>query len=359
MDLNLGVTINIQDALAELTDLFKEDTQKLQEALERIQKEAAERGDILFLQKEEQHGEIRNAQEEIKRLIAANAKGSSGRSSDSDNGGSIYGQLPLLDHSYKLVVKESGADCSSEDDDSASLGSGAFSEVFLMRGRTDGQLYAVKWIRVKKAEQHNINKREMLQEGSNMQRLTHVNIIRMRSQCQNKNGKFYCLVMDYADKGTLDAYITTHGRVPTAQIRKWLSQLCAGLHHMHRECRMLHRDLKPQNILLSTHAVSRELIVRITDFGLASIYESKMSQSKGVGTHFYMSPEKVRNEIIVAVPLVLTSPLPAPCFPSFLHRQAALTTTRRTICGRWAASCTSFSKARASARHVRAGSVSH
>ena len=214
----------------------------------------------------------------------------------SDDGSSLYSHLSSLDKSYKLVVNPTGTDCSSDEDDSASLGSGAFGEVFLMRGKFDGKLYAVKWIRVKKAEQHNINKRQMLQEGGNMQRLTHQNIIRMWNQCQRKNGKFYCLVMDYADQGTLDAYITKHGRVPTAQIRTWLSQLCAGLHHMHRECRMLHRDLKPQNILLSTHAVSGELIVRITDLGMASTYESKLSQSKGVGTHDYMSPEKVRDK---------------------------------------------------------------
>jgi coatomer subunit beta' len=103
--------------------------------------------------------------------------------------------------------------------------------------------------------------------------------------------------MDYADQGTLDAFITKQGQVPTAQIRKWLSQrLCDGLNHMHRECKMLHRDLKPLNILLSTHAVSGELVVRITDLGMASIYDSRMSQPKGVGTHFYMSPEKVRDE---------------------------------------------------------------
>jgi hypothetical protein len=44
-----------------------------------------------------------------------------------------------------------------------------------------------------------------------MQRLTHRNIIRMWSQCQRKNGKFDCLVMDYADQGTLDV----------RQKRKW------------------------------------------------------------------------------------------------------------------------------------------
>jgi serine/threonine protein kinase len=286
-DLNLGVTIEIQGSLVQLTQLFEEDTQKLQETLEGMQTKAAQRGDV----QEQQHGEIRNAQEEIKRLIIASAEGS-GRVSDSaDADGSIYSQLPSLDDSYKLVVKGSLADCSIDDDDSASLGSGAHGDVFLMRGRFDGELYAAKWIRVMKAEQNGVDKKQLLQEGSNMQRLTHQNVIRMRNQCQRKKGKLYCLVMDYADQGTLDAYITKQGRVPTAQTRKWLSQLCAGLHHMHRECRMLHRDLKPQNILLCTHAVSGELIVRITDLGMAS--KSKMSQSKGVGTHSYMSPEKV------------------------------------------------------------------
>jgi hypothetical protein len=296
-DLNLGVTMDLQDSLAKLAQLFKEDTQKLQEMLEGMQSEAAQRGD----KQEEQHGEIRNALEEMARLIVSTGGGSGAGTVDvGASSGGTFSALPSLRISYKFVIKESGADCSSDDDDSASIGEGAFGEVFLMRGNYDNQLYAVKLIKVKKAENNGVNKKQMLQEGSNMQRLTHQNIIRMWNQWQHKNGtmRFYCLVMGYADQGTPDAYITKHGRVPTAQIRTWLSQLCAGLHHMHRECRMLHRDLKPQNILLSTHAVSGELIVRITDLGMASTYESKMSQSKGVavGTHDYMSPEKVRDE---------------------------------------------------------------
>ena len=171
-DLNLGVTMDIQDSLAKLAQLFKEDTQKLQETLEGMQSEAAQRGD----QQETQHGEIRNALEEVKQLIISTGGGSGAGTVDvGASSGGTFSALPSLRASYKFVIKESGADCSSDDDDSASIGEGAFGEVFLMRGNTDNQLYAVKLIKVKKAENNGVNKKQMLQEGSNMQRLTHQN----------------------------------------------------------------------------------------------------------------------------------------------------------------------------------------
>jgi hypothetical protein len=96
--------------------------------------------------------------------LQALAKGGGGGVENTSGGGSssLYSHLSPLDKSYKLVVNPTGTDCSSGENDSASLGSGAFGEVLLMRGKFDGKLYAVKWIRVKKAEQHNINKRQML-----------------------------------------------------------------------------------------------------------------------------------------------------------------------------------------------------
>jgi tRNA A-37 threonylcarbamoyl transferase component Bud32 len=263
-DLNLGVVIDIKGSVDQLASLFHEDAVELQEMVKQMLQDASLREDT----HERQHHEISNALEEITRVVASlqPAGGGHGKSGSSGN---IYQDLPSVEAAYTLASTKSGAACSSDDDDNASLGSGGFGEVYLMRGKIDNTLYAVKYIRVKKAEQSGIDKMRLLKEGSNMQRLAHRNIIRMWNQCQRKNGKFYCLVMDYADGGTLDAYVMKHGRVEAAQAQKWLSQLCAGLHHMHRECRMLHRDLKPQNILLTTDSVSKELSVRITDLGLA------------------------------------------------------------------------------------------
>jgi hypothetical protein len=281
--------IDIKGSVDQLSSLFHEDAVELQEMVKNMLQDASLREDT----RELQHHEISNALEEITRVVAS-LQPAGGGHVKADSSGNIYQDLPSLDEAYTLASIESGAACSSDDDDNASLGSGGFGDVYLMRGKIDNKLYAVKYIRVMKAKQSGIDKMRLLKEGGNMQRLTHRHIIRMWNQCQRKNGKFYCLVMDYADGGTLAQYIAKHGRVPTSQIRKWLSQLCAGLHHMHRECKMLHRDLKPQNLLLSTDSVSKELIVRITDLGLACTYESKQSLSKGVGTHHYMSPEKVR-----------------------------------------------------------------
>jgi hypothetical protein len=291
--LHLGVSIDIKDSIDQLFQLFQEDTQKFQQTLAQMQQDAAQRDDT----QEKQHQELRSAQEEIKRYIIAlhSAKGIDVQTDmnggpSSLEGKDVFERLPSIDSMYQMALP-CGEEWDSDEED-ASLGSGAYGEVFCMRGKVDGKLYAVKFIKVKNAAKAGIDKQELLMEGSNMQRLTHQNIVRMWNQCQRKKGKIYCLVMDFADKGTVHEYMVEHGRVPTPQIRKWITQLCAGLHHMHRECKMLHRDLKPQNLLLSTDSVTGELGVRIADLGLASLYQSALSRSKA-GTHQYMSPEKV------------------------------------------------------------------
>ena len=70
------------------------------------------------------------------------------------------------------------------------------------------------------------------------------------------------------------------------QARQWLLELGQGLCHMHHECRMQHRDLKPHNLLLDGQDR-----LKISDLGLACAYQTVQSLSKQ-GTQLYMSPEK-------------------------------------------------------------------
>jgi hypothetical protein len=86
-DLNLGVTMDIQDLLAQLTELFKEDTQKLQDTLEGMRREAVQRGD----KQEQQHGEIRNALAQVTQILIMHAGGSGGARAGDVGASSTYG----------------------------------------------------------------------------------------------------------------------------------------------------------------------------------------------------------------------------------------------------------------------------
>jgi hypothetical protein len=137
VDLNLGLAVDIKALLAKMLALFQEDAQELQETLGQMQREAAERGD----EQEKQHGEIFSALQEIRIALAAD-RGSVAVDGDS------CALLPALDDSYKMVNVVGGGNCSSDDDDAAFLGEGAFGEVYKMCGKVDGRFYAIKFIKV-------------------------------------------------------------------------------------------------------------------------------------------------------------------------------------------------------------------
>jgi NIMA (never in mitosis gene a)-related kinase len=76
-----------------------------------------------------------------------------------------------------------------------------------------------------------------------------------------------------------------------AQILEWFTQICLGLKHIH-DRKILHRDLKGQNIFLTSKG-----IVKIGDFGIAKVLANTMQNARTVvGTPYYLSPEIVNSK---------------------------------------------------------------
>ena len=100
------------------------------------------------------------------------------------------------------------------------------------------------------------------------------------------------LVMEYAPLGSLDSYL---GGLGWGQIRAVLLAVLDALAHAHARG-VLHRDLKPQNILLGRHA-SGSVSVKLSDFGLAHTlgsFDKEGVVESGWGTPYYMAPEQFR-----------------------------------------------------------------
>jgi len=97
--------------------------------------------------------------------------------------------------------------------------------------------------------------------------------------------------MDYVDGHTLKHAILTTERLPVIRAVDMAEQSAAGVATA-AECNIVHRDIKPQNLLLSI-----DNTVKLTDFGLARSHESKDITVTGffVGTPFYVAPEQVEN----------------------------------------------------------------
>jgi len=103
------------------------------------------------------------------------------------------------------------------------------------------------------------------------------------------------IVMEYVEGRTLKQR-TTGGETDWTESLPLVQQMLTALHHAH-DAGVVHRDIKPQNILLSDTALAHGIRVKMTDFGLAKINTSgdrSRTVTEGVyGTLHYMSPEQV------------------------------------------------------------------
>jgi len=118
-------------------------------------------------------------------------------------------------------------------------------------------------------------------------RITHRNVCRMHDI--NREKETYFITMEYVPGEDLKTVIKRTGRLPEDEAIPIAGQVCEGLMEAHR-LGVVHRDLKPQNIM-----IDRDKNVRIMDFGIARSMAAKGVTEAGmiIGTPDYMSPEQV------------------------------------------------------------------
>ena len=102
----------------------------------------------------------------------------------------------------------------------------------------------------------------------------------------------YYLVMEYIEGPTLSEYIESHGPLSVDTAIHFTNQILDGIKHAH-DMRIVHRDIKPQNILIDSNKT-----LKIFDFGIAkAISETSLTQTNHVlGTVQYFSPEQAKGE---------------------------------------------------------------
>jgi len=134
----------------------------------------------------------------------------------------------------------------------------------------------------------------MLREARAANRVDHAHIIDIHDIGETEEGELY-LVMEYL-VGTALSNELARGPMPLARGIDILEQMCAALARAH-DLGVVHRDLKSDNILLSTRG-GRKDFVKILDFGLAHLALDPRLAPKGAvfGTPEYMSPEQARGE---------------------------------------------------------------
>lgn len=115
--------------------------------------------------------------------------------------------------------------------------------------------------------------------------LNHPNIVTIYDAGED-NGILY-LAMEFIEGSTLDVLLRTQRTLSPTQATDIVRQICAGLDCAHSKG-IVHRDVKPANIMLAPHG-----LVKITDFGIARAGEAMTMTGQVVGTPNYMSPEQV------------------------------------------------------------------
>jgi eukaryotic-like serine/threonine-protein kinase len=173
------------------------------------------------------------------------------------------------------------------------LGEGGMGAVYKARDREVDRLVAVKVIRPELASRADILAR-FKQELILARQVTHKNVIRIFDLGESDGLKF--ITMDFIEGRDLKSILREKGRFSPDEAVKIATQICRALDAAHSEG-VVHRDLKPQNIMLGQHGR-----VTVMDFGIArSMDMPGMTQTGSlVGTPEYMSPEQAKGEDVDA-----------------------------------------------------------
>mmetsp|Transcript_29071 Transcript_29071/g.52033 ORF Transcript_29071/g.52033 Transcript_29071/m.52033 type:complete len:1206 (+) Transcript_29071:492-4109(+) len=164
------------------------------------------------------------------------------------------------------------------------IGEGSFGKVFKGRRKHSGQIVAMKFITKRnKTEKDLANLR---QEIEILRGLRHENIILMLDSFETSHD--FCVVTEFA-QGELFEILEDDRSLPEAEVRKIAKQLVQSLNYLHSN-RIIHRDMKPQNILISANG-----LVKLCDFGFARAMSSNTIVLTSIkGTPLYMAPELVQ-----------------------------------------------------------------
>lgn len=164
------------------------------------------------------------------------------------------------------------------------IGEGGMSRVFEAEDETLGRRVALKILN-RKYSGDLVRMAQFQQEALTTARVTHPNVIKLYSVGFDQ-GHFF-IAMELVNGGSLEQRIKREGRVNEKEVLRIGRQVAEGLRAAHR-MGLLHRDVKPANILFTDDGTAK-----VVDFGLALFVQQKDQTGEIWATPFYVSPEKV------------------------------------------------------------------
>ena len=171
------------------------------------------------------------------------------------------------------------------------LGTGAMGVVYKARHKLLDREVAIKVLKHDAANDENSRLR-FESEAKAASALNHPNLIAVHDYGFMEDGTPF-LVMDFLEGESLGVMLKREKRIETARLLSILKQVATGLGYAHAKG-LVHRDLKPNNIMLLPYVSGRDL-VKVVDFGIAKSINSDQdltTTGQIFGTPFYMSPEQ-------------------------------------------------------------------
>jgi serine/threonine-protein kinase len=163
------------------------------------------------------------------------------------------------------------------------LGTGASSRVDKARDSTIGRTVAVKTFLYGFGSDD--LQKQFLREAQIVGRLTHPSIVSLYDVGTNAEGVPY-LILEYVEGKTLEHTLAA-GPLPLERAAVWAADLASALARAH-QCKIIHGDIKPANIL-----ITKEGQVKLSDFGIAHFATQVSASGNILGTPAYLSPEQI------------------------------------------------------------------
>lgn len=165
------------------------------------------------------------------------------------------------------------------------IGSGGMSDVYKAKCHTLDRLVAIKVLKEEFSDDVNFVAKFKM-EAQAAAGLSHPNIVSVYDVVDE--GPLHYIVMELVEGITLKSYINKKGKLDVKEAVGILIQVAQGLAAAHEQ-NIIHRDIKPQNII-----ISRDGKVKVADFGIARMVTSQTQGTAAVGSVHYISPEQAR-----------------------------------------------------------------
>ena len=165
------------------------------------------------------------------------------------------------------------------------VGTGGMSVVYKAKCHVLNRYVAIKVLKPEFADDKSFVSKFRV-EAQSAAGLSHPNIVNVYDVGED-NGIYY-IVMELVEGITLKEYIEKKGRLMPDEAIKFAIEIAQGLQAAH-EHHTIHRDIKPQNIIVAKNGA-----IQVTDFGIARAASSNTMTSNAMGSVHYISPEQAR-----------------------------------------------------------------